>query len=446
MKFVDVTIPWPLHIWMLLKPNSISHSKQIDNWRILDQMVKTSLNEFQEMWRKRAKERRTVLDWATTDKGKTRKKKVTDEEALSPGSVVKVALGEKFKSLNIYVTSFGKSDFHPNLKSTKTTWQHKLCKVLVDVCLNGTSKVNPFAVKKTSNNLVYLKLEIHGNPVFVKRILEGRELGFEIRIQMYNRQSATKHYAINLQSKRFGRSPPGSGNKEVPGADYDMPDYDQHKCCGDCWSGCSPVAWAQVFGYYDRRASSSSSIFSPKIYGHSYEKAPKTLTNKVKYFVEDIRRQVKTFCRNGKGSTYARKMRRIKPWFKDRQGKKARVRSYLWPRKAKWLRSKGKWWLDIGYPVVFGFRSSKKSGHSVVATKYRTKTRYYRHCKKKWWRKIRCTWKTAQDYEFFLHYGWGGRNNQWQMLDPTSAHVAYIRKWQLVYAFKNETVPESSLA
>ena len=136
---------------MLLKPNSISHSKQIDNWRILDQMVKTSLNEFQEMWRKRAKERRTVLDWATTDTGKTRKKKVTDEEALSPGSVVKVALGEKFKSLNIYVTSFGKSDFHPNLKST---WQHKLCKVLVDVCLNGTSKVNPFAVKKTSNNLV----------------------------------------------------------------------------------------------------------------------------------------------------------------------------------------------------------------------------------------------------------------------------------------------------
>ena len=413
---------------MLLKPNSISHSKQIDNWHILDQMVKTSLNEFQEMWRKRAKEGRTVLDWATTDTGKTRKKKVTDEEALLPGSVVKVALGEKFKSLNIYVTSFGKSDFHPNLKSTKTTWQHKLCKVLVDVCLNGTSKVNPSAVKKTPNNLVYLKLEIHGNPVFVRRILEGRELGFEIRIQMYNHQSATKHYAINLQSKRFGRSPPGSGNKEVPGADYDMPDYDQHKCCGDCWSGCSPVAWAQVFGYYDRRASSSSSIFSPKIYGTRYEIAPKTLTNKVKYFVEDIRRQVKTFCRNGQGSTYARKMRRIKPWFKDRQGKKARVRSYLWPRKAKWLRSKGKWWLDIGYPVVFGIRSSKKSGHSVVATKYRTKTRYYRHCKKKWWRKIRCTWKTAQHYEFFLHYGWGGYNNQWQMLDPTSAHVAYIRK------------------
>ena len=416
---------------MLLKPNSISHSKQIDNWHILDQMVKTSLNEFQEMWRKRAKERRTVLDWATTDTGKTRKKKVTDEEALSPGSVVKVALGEKFKSLNIYVTSFGKSDFHPNLKSTKTAWQHKLCKVLVDVCLNGTSKVNPFAVKKTSNNLVYLKLKIHGNPAFVKRMLEGHEVGFEIRIQMYNHQLAIKHYAINLQSKRFGRSPPGSGNKQVAGADYDMPDYNQHTCCGGCASGCSPVAWAQVFGYYDRRASSSSSIFSPKIYGTRYEIAPKTLTNKVKHFVEDIRRQVKTFCENGQGATYSKNMRLIQPWFKARQGKKARVRSYLRPRKAKWLRSKGKWWLDIGYPVVFGFRSSKKSGHSVVATKYRTKSRNYRHCET-WSRcsvkKTRCTWNTVQDYEFFLHYGWGGYNNQWQMLDPTDAHVAYIIK------------------
>lgn len=148
---------------MLLKPNSIFHYKQIDNWRILDQMVKTSLNEFQEMWRKRAKERRTVLDWATTDTDKTRKKKVADEEALSPGSVVKVALGEKFKSLNIYVTSFGKRSFHrPNSKSEKAIWQQKLCKVLVDICLNGTSKVNPIAVKKTSNNIDYLNLKSMG--------------------------------------------------------------------------------------------------------------------------------------------------------------------------------------------------------------------------------------------------------------------------------------------
>lgn len=390
-------------------------------------MVKTSLNEFQEMWRKRAEERQTILDWTTTDIGKTRKKKVTDEEALSPGSVVKVALGENIKSLNICVTSFGKHGINRVLKSTKATWQRKLCKVLVDVCLDGTSKVNLSAVKKTPNNVAYLKLEIHGNPAFVKRTL-GHEVGFQIRIQMYNHPLAIKHYAINLQSKRIGRSLQINGNKKIPGADYDMPDYNQHKCCGNCYSGCGPVAWAQVFGYYDRRASSFSSIFSPQIYGDRYTKAPKTMTKEVRYFVEDIRRQVKTFCRNGQGSTYVRKMRRIKRWFKARQGKKARVKSYIRPRKAKWLRSKGKRWLDFGYPVVFGFRSSKKSGHAVVATKYRTKTRYYRHCKKRWWRKIKCTWKKVQDYEFFLHWGWGGRENKWQMLEPTDAHVAYIKK------------------
>lgn len=417
---------------MLLKPNSISHYKQIDDWRILDQMVKTSLNEFQEMWRKRAKERRTVLDWATTDTGKTRKKKVTDEEALSPGSVVKVALGEKFKSLNIYVTSFGKRSFHrPNSKSEKAIWQQKLCKVLVDVCLNGTSKVNVTAVKKTSTKIDYLKLEINGNPAFVKRMLEGHEVGFEIRIQMYNHQLAIKHYAINLQSKRFGRSPPGSGNKKVAVAEYDMPDYNQHKCCGDCWSGCGPVAWAQVFGYYDRHASTFSSKFSPKIYGHSYETAPITLTNKVKYFVKDIRRQVKTICKNGQGWTDVRNMRLLEPWFRARQGEKARVASYKGLKKPKWLRATGKLWLDDGYPVVFGFYLSGKAGHFAVATKYRTNSIKYHHCKtsgRGFGKKTRCTWKTAQEDEFFLHYGWGGKNNQWQKLDPFSAHVAYIRK------------------
>jgi len=30
-----------------------------------------------------------------------------------------------------------------------------------------------------------------------------------------------------------------------------FPNYNQHRCCG-CYSGCGPVAWAQIFAYYDR--------------------------------------------------------------------------------------------------------------------------------------------------------------------------------------------------
>ena len=403
------------------------------------------MSTFRSLWRERAVERRTISDWATTEVvGKF--KKETDEEALSPGSVVKLALGERLRSVNVYVTSYGNRGFRPKSYSEWQKWQRKLCKVLVDVCQEGSSKVNPLAVKKTPNHLSYLKLEIHGSLRFVQKVLEGREIGFVVRIKRQQQGVIIKHYAINLHPKRFGRSPPpGSGNRKIPGADYDMPDYDQHKCCGNCWSGCSPVAWAQVFGYYDRRASRSYSIFSPRIYGDSNKIAPKTMTDEVKPFVEDIRRQVKTRCKSGQGATYTSKMHRIEPWFRARQGAKARVVSYLrrtWfldisfssrVRKGStsMIRSKGKWWLDKGYPIVFGFKTAKKSGHSVVATKYRVKSRRYRHCKKKGWlfgRRTVCTWKTAYDYEFYLHYGWGGTNNQWQQLSPTDAHVAYIRK------------------
>lgn len=124
-------------------------------------------------------------------------------------------------------------------------------------------------------------------------------------------------------------------------------------------------------------------------------------------------------------------MRLIEPWFRARQGEKARVASYKGLKKPKWLRATGKLWLDDGYPVVFGFYLSGKAGHFAVATKYRTNSIKYHHCKtsgRGFGKKTRCTWKTAQEDEFFLHYGWGGKNNQWQKLDPFSAHVAYIRK------------------
>ena len=418
---------------------------QIDDWRRLDHMVKASLNTFQGLWRKRAEERRTILDWATTDVF-GRPKKETDEEALSPGAVVKVALGERFRSVNVYITSIGNRAFRPKSNSQRQKWQQKLCKVLVDVCQGGSSKVNPLAVKKTPNHLSYLKLEIHGSLRFVQKVLEGREIGFVVRIKRQQQRAIIKHYAINLHPKRFGRSPPpGSGNRKILGADYNMPDYDQHKCCGNCLSGCSPVAWAQVFGYYDRCASWYNSIFSPRIYGDSNKIAPKTMTDEVKPFVEDIRKRVKTYCRNGEGLTKSSKMHLIEPWFRARQGAKARAVTYLrrrwfldlfsfnsriYKRSASSIISKGKWWLNKGYPVVFGFLTERKNGHAAVATKYRVRSRRYRHCVKLWFITIRCTWKTANDCEFFLHYGWGPNHNRWLQLDSTilSAHVAYITK------------------
>jgi len=49
------------------------------------------------------------------------------------------------------------------------------------------------------------------------------------------------------------------------------------------------VAWAQVFGYYDRLAASPSfnSTFSATLYQDSNKKAPRDTTDGVKNFVEE---------------------------------------------------------------------------------------------------------------------------------------------------------------
>lgn len=430
--------------------NSTFIVKQIEDWRQLDQMVKQSLNDFKSQWRERAAQRGSKLDWATTDvvsKGKGMKKNETDGEALSPGSIVKLALGKRFKSVHVYITNHGNSRMRP---SSRTAWEQKLCRVLVDVCkLDGSTKVNPSAIKETPNYVWYLKLEVHGNRTFVGNTLQWREIGFVVKISGPTNEVIKKHFAINLRSKRFRRSP-GVGYTEFGSIpfEYEFPDYYQHKLADGCYSGCSPVAWAQVFGYYDRVASKVYySSFSPWIYGDTNTVAPKTLTSAVKRFVEDIRLQVETFCTSNKeGFTFWKKMCLIKPWFQRRQGSKGKVISYIKNSRKRrgasgstnivyagssWIESKAVWWLkERGYPVAIGFRMASGGGHTTVATQYKKTSTVYRHCVRIWTKTV-CSWRRSYKYEFFLHFGWYSHSkyNKFYPVTPTDAHVAFISNY-----------------
>ena len=308
---------------------------QIKDWRELDQLVNRSLMDFKQQWRERSLQRRSQSDWETTDvapRGGGKKKTGIKEEALFPGSVMKLALGERFKSVGVYVRNIDNSRMR---LSSRSEWQQRLCKVLVDVCMTeGSTKVNPIAIMETPNHLSYMKLEIRGNRTLVGNILEWREIGFVVEIKGRKNEVIKKNFAINLQSKRSRRSiTTGSINSE-----HDFPDYDQHDCCG-CKSGCSPVAWAQVFGYYDRLA--RYTFFSPTLYGDKYIVAPLYLTYGVKRFVEEIREEVETYCKNGQGMTKHSKMHYIATWFRARQGSRSRVASYVESRKK--TKSSPKW-------------------------------------------------------------------------------------------------------
>ena len=98
-----------------------------------------------------------------------------------------------------------------------------------------------------------------------------------------------------------------------------------------------------------------------------------------------------------------------------------------------WIAAKGVYWLKKDYPVIFSIDMEGSGGHAVVATKYKEKTRRYRHCYQMktgfWWgerTKEICSWRTAYDYEFYLHYGWGGSENKWQQIGAKGAYVAYL--------------------
>lgn len=428
----------------------------------MDGMVKDSFDSFKRLWLERAAERQSKLDWATTDiisKFGNVLKTETDEEELSPGSVVKVALGERVRSVNVYIEKNGNS---PMRLSTRSEWQLKLCKVLVDVCLlDDSTKVNPSVMKETPNHLLFLQLEVHGDRNFVGNTLQWREIGFAIEIEGSNNEVVKKYYAINLHLKRFRRSscsmctptPSTIGGTTktkkvtIKREKDDFPDYEQHECCGPdnkCDSGCTPVAWAQVFGYFDRLGSP----FSSNLYGDRNKRAPRYWTEEVKPFVMNIRRQLETTCKNNAGSTDRKNMWKMKSWFQNRQGSRARLITYYESRKRRgsggvpsyrgssfWLESKTVEWINKDYPVVVSLTlvekkksgEKKEVGHSVVATGYKETSHRYRHCEMLWpVPELTCFWKTDKYYQFFLRYGWGWNSNKCHQINPRGVYVAYL--------------------
>ena len=324
--------------------------------------------------------------------------------------------------------------------------------MLIDACKpDDSTNINPSAIKETPNHLLYLNLEVHENRTFVGNTLQWKEIGFVVEIKARNGEVVRKHFSVDLHSKRHRRSackPSGSGWVSavvIPNED-EFPDYNQHDCCG-CVSGCSPVAWAQIFRYYDSLGSDryKNPILSGNIYRDKTTELPKKMTYRVEQFVESIRRTLGTFCENGEGVTYGNIHHRIQSWFQARQGSKARASSYLESRKRRgfvergdrsWIQRKAaQIYMKIGYPVVMSFYVESKSGHSAVATKYKEWYRDVRWCRTRttgWWtsrRTRRKCWEEKEyKYEFYLRYGWGGNNNKWQAINPFGAHVAYIAK------------------
>ena len=102
--------------------------------------------------------------------------------------------------------------------------------------------------------LFICRLSVSENKESVRKILQDSEVQFMIEFRILDMEErrymlVRKRYAIDLSPCRKRRWSSWIYSS-VP-QEWRFPDYNQHTCCG-CWSGCGPVAWAQIFGYYDR--------------------------------------------------------------------------------------------------------------------------------------------------------------------------------------------------
>ena len=99
---------------------------------------------------------------------------------------------------------------------------------------------------------LFRRLSVSEDKETVRKILQNAEVQFMIEFRtLEGRQEmmVRKTFAIDLSPCRKRRWSSWFYSS-VP-QEWRFPDYNQHTCCG-CWSGCGPVAWAQIFGYYDR--------------------------------------------------------------------------------------------------------------------------------------------------------------------------------------------------
>ena len=202
--------------------------------------------------------------------------------------------------------------------------------------LSFCSVDNDFSIdllqKKTVLKMSYIEIAISKD---VPVLFNGKKsVEFELRVQLSTGEVMLKHYCLDTthtRQKRFKEYTSYSNWHQCSVRDEHLfPNYWQHHFGKNCISGCGPVAWAMVFGYYDRRSHDKPGTYgtgSQDLYrigsdGTTGSKSPtapessKYDTSRLKKYIEHINGVLGTWCKYG--ATPAHKMDRIEGFFKVR--------------------------------------------------------------------------------------------------------------------------------
>lgn len=128
-------------------------------WIHLDRKLRANVSEFNKEWEDLYNETKDSPEWKTEEILTLDQilANITSyvENSLRPGSAIKVALPNRFLHLRIQVIRIGRnlSDRKVSLKR----WQRSLCRVLLKVCRDGSTKINKELIKKTRNGISYIR-------------------------------------------------------------------------------------------------------------------------------------------------------------------------------------------------------------------------------------------------------------------------------------------------
>ncbi|KAK3722561.1 hypothetical protein QZH41_007017 [Actinostola sp. cb2023] len=256
-------------------------------------MVENSLDNFKKEWKKIAA---SVKDeWRASQRKQANQKPGLSNynaDIVSPGSTGKVALEKNYGKITIH--------------SIPTTRQHALCAILVNVCTNQENEVNQHLIHKPKSGINYLQFKVKDDRKYVRRVLKDKEISFYFQVERKGGQKIIQFFSLDLSLiRRRGLGPWRIWKVKRESL---FPEYNQHKCCG-CYSGCGPVAWAMILGFYDRLAHNSpSSGYSKRFWSCADGsangcKAPKWMNSNVRKYILGIRKKLGTFCFFGGGAT-----------------------------------------------------------------------------------------------------------------------------------------------
>ncbi|XP_020617628.1 uncharacterized protein LOC110055547 [Orbicella faveolata] len=403
-------------------------------WKSLAAMVKASLPDFNKEWRELSYEVGEEGEWGSLRQVQSVQKQVRyGEEALESGSKHRISLGFYNSKSTPRIFFTGTSGMKSNL--TAADWQKKLCAVLVNVCSGrDLTYVNRRLFLSARNGIKFFELSVHDDKSTVQKILMNTDISFRVQLTTSDGIMMEKRFGIetNFTSRTKRWSSWSYWSIHHP---HLFPNYNQHRCCG-CYSGCGPVAWAQIFAYYDRLAHISSSYgYNQKLYqgyhGVSGSASWQPPWYTPRYYVEDIRAKVDTFCLFGGGATTHWDMTdsKLRNWYLTRQYPQGgSLSSYTswWSTLPgiyrSWIRNSAINAVKNRYPAIVGIWVGS-SQHYAVATRYRSRYKKWRIC---WWFfGWHCTqWFYIYRREWYLHMGWGGSGNVWKKAKAFSAFVA----------------------